>query len=103
LKTPFFSRRFCKNNPKILRVIFAVSPMDGGGADKMSTKWNPRHGCRKFSPGCLNCYVCRMDAKFGRDPSVFSLTASYLLPPAACCGGRNKGEYKGIFDEVPQI
>jgi protein gp37 len=59
----------------------------------MSAKWNPWHGCRKFSPGCLNCYVYRMDAKFGRDPSVFSLTDSYLLPLATYRGGRNKGEY----------
>ncbi|MDR2744216.1 MAG: phage Gp37/Gp68 family protein [Desulfovibrio sp.] len=60
----------------------------------MSAKWNPWHGCRKCSPGCLNCYVYRMDAKFGRDPAVFSLTNSYLLPLAAYRGGRNKGEFK---------
>jgi protein gp37 len=60
----------------------------------MSAKWNPWHGCRKFSPGCLNCYVYRMDAKFGRDPSVFSLTDSYLLPLARYRGGKKKGEYK---------
>jgi protein gp37 len=35
-----------------------------------------------------------MDARFGRDPSVFSLTDSYLLPLAAYCGGKNRGEYK---------
>ncbi|MDR1185125.1 MAG: phage Gp37/Gp68 family protein, partial [Coriobacteriales bacterium] len=42
--------------------------------------WNPWHGCRKFSPGCLNCYVYRMDDEFGRDPAHFALTSSYLLP-----------------------
>jgi protein gp37 len=35
-----------------------------------------------------------MDAGFGRDPSVFSLTDSYLLPLAAYRGGKNKGKYK---------
>jgi protein gp37 len=59
----------------------------------MSAKWNPWHGCRKCSPGCLNCYVYRMDAGFGRDPSVFSLTDSYLLPLATYRGGKRKGEY----------
>jgi hypothetical protein len=34
-----------------------------------------------------------MDAKFGRDPSVFSLTDSYLLPLARYRGGKKKGEY----------
>ena len=29
--------------------------------------WNPWHGCKKISPGCLNCYVYRRDAEFGKD------------------------------------
>jgi protein gp37 len=56
--------------------------------------WNPWHGCRKFSPGCLNCYVYRMDGKFGRDPARFALTASYLLPLEKFKGGKRKGSYK---------
>ncbi|MCL2122713.1 MAG: phage Gp37/Gp68 family protein [Desulfovibrionaceae bacterium] len=56
--------------------------------------WNPWHGCRKFSPGCRHCYVYRMDAKFGRDPSHFALTASYLLPLETRKGGKRKGSYK---------
>jgi protein gp37 len=56
--------------------------------------WNPWHGCRKFSPGCLNCYVYRMDGKFGRDPSRFALTSAYLLPLERFRGGKNKGSYK---------
>ena len=58
------------------------------------SSWNPWHGCRKFSPGCLHCYVYRMDGKFGRDATHFSLTAAYLLPLETYKGGRNKGAYK---------
>ena len=36
----------------------------------------------------------RLDDKFGRDPSRFSLTAAYLLPLDTYKGGRNKGAYK---------
>ena len=43
---------------------------------------------------CLNCYVYRMDSKFGRDPSHFALTSSYLLPLERFKGGKNKGSYK---------
>ncbi len=56
--------------------------------------WNPWHGCRKISPGCQNCYVYRMDGKFGRDPAHFSLTASYRLPLEVFRAGKNKGAYK---------
>jgi protein gp37 len=35
-----------------------------------------------------------MDAEFGRDPSAFSPTASYLLPLEKHRGGRNKGKYR---------
>ena len=35
-----------------------------------------------------------MDNKFGRDPSHFALTSSYLLPLEKFKGGRNKGAYK---------
>ena len=33
-------------------------------------EWNPWHGCRKYSPGCLNCYVYRRDAKYELDASA---------------------------------
>ena len=42
--------------------------------------WNPWHGCHKISAGCLNCYVYRGDAKYGRDPSEVHKTASFDLP-----------------------
>lgn len=42
--------------------------------------WNPWHGCRKISPGCLNCYVYRRDAEFGKDSSLVAKTANFGLP-----------------------
>lgn len=52
--------------------------------------WNPWHGCKKISPGCLNCYVYRRDAEFGKDSSIITKTASFQLPVKR---SRN-GEYK---------
>ena len=52
--------------------------------------WNPWHGCRKISPGCLNCYVYRRDAEFGKDSSIISKTASFHLPVKRS----RSGEYK---------
>ena len=42
--------------------------------------WNPWHGCRKISAGCLNCYVYRRDASIGKDASVVTRTADFDLP-----------------------
>ena len=28
---------------------------------------NPWHGCKKVSPGCKNCFVYKMDQRYGRD------------------------------------
>lgn len=44
--------------------------------------WNPWHGCRKLSPGCMNCYVYRRDAEFGKDSSIVTKTISFGLPIA---------------------
>ncbi len=41
--------------------------------------WNPWHGCRKISAGCLNCYMYRRDAQFGKDSTVVSRTADFDL------------------------
>lgn len=46
----------------------------------MGTSWNPWHGCRKWSAGCANCYVYRIDARHGRDPSVVTRTQAFDLP-----------------------
>ncbi len=42
--------------------------------------WNLIHGCRKLSPGCLNCYVYRRDGQVGRDASVVTKTKAFDLP-----------------------
>lgn len=52
--------------------------------------WNPWHGCHKHSPGCLNCYMYRRDAEFGKDSSVVTLTSSFRLPMQT----DRSGEYK---------
>ena len=53
----------------------------------MSVVWNPWHGCRKFSDGCKNCYVYRMDARHGRDGSAIAKTGDYLMPLRRKRGG----------------
>lgn len=57
--------------------------------------WNPWHGCRKISEGCKNCYVYRRDSQFGKDSSVVTKTASFLMP----LNKDRKREYK-LKDEV---
>lgn len=44
--------------------------------------WNPWQGCRKVSPGCLNCYMYRDKKRFGQDPStvVRSKPATFNAP-----------------------
>lgn len=46
----------------------------------MSDIWNPWHGCHKYSEGCLNCYVYRIDAKAQKKPSEVTLNQSFDLP-----------------------
>lgn len=57
--------------------------------------WNPWHGCRKISPGCLNCYVYRRDAEFGKDSSIIARTSRFDLPVKR----NRKGIYKLQTDE----
>ena len=52
--------------------------------------WNPWHGCKKISLGCLNCYVYRRDTEFGKDSSIITRTAGYDWPVKR----NRKGEYK---------
>ena len=52
--------------------------------------WNPWHGCRKISSGCLNCYVYRQDSAHGKDASVISKNGQFGLPVAK----KRSGEYK---------
>lgn len=56
----------------------------------MIDTWNPWHGCTKISPGCLNCYVYRIDHIYKRDPTKCVQTQQFDLPIR-----RNRnGEYK---------
>lgn len=52
--------------------------------------WNPWHGCRKISQGCLNCYVYRRDAEFDKDSSIVTKNADFDMPVKR----DRKGEYK---------
>ncbi len=52
--------------------------------------YNPWHGCKKYSNGCLNCYVYRRDGSVRRDASVVQKTASFELPIAK----KRDGSYK---------
>ena len=43
--------------------------------------WNPWHGCHKFSEGCRNCYVYRIDAAHERkDSHIVKKNADFDLP-----------------------
>lgn len=46
----------------------------------MNGTWNPWHGCRKYSEGCLNCYVFRIDSSYERDGSQIRLNSAHDLP-----------------------
>ena len=46
----------------------------------MSVQWNPWHGCKKISEGCLNCYVYRIDGGHGKESGTVRLNADFLLP-----------------------
>lgn len=52
----------------------------------MSVTWNPWHGCTKYSEGCLNCYVYRIDGGFEKESRTVRLNAAYDLPVKS---GRN--------------
>ena len=40
------------------------------GVDWTDHTWNPWQGCRKVSPGCLNCYMYRDKKRYGHDPAT---------------------------------
>lgn len=53
-------------------------------------KWNLWHGCHKISLGCANCYVYRIDEKYGRDSGVVTKNQDFNLPVRRT----RTGEYK---------
>ncbi len=46
----------------------------------MTNLWNPWHGCIKYSEGCRNCYVYRIDEIAGRESDRISRNANFDLP-----------------------
>ena len=52
--------------------------------------WNPWHGCIKYSEGCKNCYVYRIDELAGRKSDKVHKNADFDLPIKQ----NRKGEYK---------
>ena len=52
--------------------------------------WNPWHGCKKCSEGCLHCYIHKGDAKRGVDTSMIIKTKDFDKPVAQL----KKGGYK---------
>lgn len=62
---------FVKSKDTIVLMIFRETIM---------IIWNPWHGCKKLSPGCMHCYVYRRDESIGKDASVVSKTGEFDLP-----------------------
>jgi protein gp37 len=52
--------------------------------------WNCWHGCTKLSAGCLNCYMYRRDAMYGKDSTVAAKTGAFRLPVKKDRQGRYK-------------
>lgn len=52
------------------------------GIDWCDHSWNPFQGCRKVSPGCLNCYMYRDKKRYGHDPAtvIRSKSATFNSP-----------------------
>lgn len=46
----------------------------------MRSNWNPWHGCRKCSEGCLNCYVYALDGMRDRDGAEVYRTSAARYP-----------------------
>lgn len=59
--------------------------------------YNPWHGCTKYSEGCKNCYVYRMDAQYGRDPSEIKVTNQLNLPLSKNRTGNYKYPSRTVF------
>ena len=56
----------------------------------MSVLWNPWHGCIKYSEGCLNCYVYRIDKLAGRQSNEIHRNADFDAPIKRNRGGDYK-------------
>jgi protein gp37 len=56
--------------------------------DWTDATWNPWRGCHKVSTGCLNCYMFRDQARYGKDPSTVVRAAkqTFELPLRLAAG-----------------
>ena len=59
--------------------------------------WNPWHGCRKISPGCLHFYVYRRDSAYDIDSTKVRKNADFDLPVRL----RRDGTYRLQSDGAP--
>lgn len=62
--------------------------------------WNPWHGCKKKSEGCLNCFMFYKDSLAGKDGSIiFRNDKAFHYPLAK----NDKGEYKVKTGEILRV
>ena len=62
-----------------------------GGRERMHDIWNPWHGCKKCSEGCLNCYMYFLDAQRGKDGGeIYRTKAGFRYPLSKDREGRYK-------------
>lgn len=54
------------------------------------TLWNPWHGCIKYSEGCKNCYVYRIDRLAGRQSDIVHRNSDFDMPLRR----KRNGDYK---------
>ncbi len=59
--------------------------------------WNPWHGCKKYSTGCLHCYVYRRDGSFEKDASVVTKNRDFDLPVRLSRDGTYKLQTSGTI------
>jgi len=52
--------------------------------------WNPWRGCKKFSEGCLHCYIHKGDAKRGIDTGNIVKTKDFYKPVEKLKNGKYK-------------
>ena len=53
-------------------------------------RWDPWHGCKKYSEGCLHCYIYKGDQKRGVDTSRIVRTRDFYKPVERLKNGNYK-------------
>ena len=53
-------------------------------------RWDPWHGCKKYSEGCLHCYIYKGDQKRGVDTSQIVRTRDFYKPVERLKNGNYK-------------